>query len=565
MRMLKFLMENKVKTNKGTPLEFSEHNFMLDFLCDDHNRIVMRKPTQVGATVSVCLKILERGSRDPLSIIYTLPTLSEAKSFVLAKFDPLIERSEGLARSVQKIAISKKQLYNTSIKRIGPSYYFFRGSFTTWGAQSIDADILVVDELDFQKEDIRKMFEERIEGSNSKDIIYWIGYPSIPGYGIEELYQSSDQRQWYIECPHCQMRQVLSWPESIDMARKIYVCRKCHKELSNDVRKRGLWKAGKPDAKIHGYAVNKLMAPWVSAERLIKIFERDNPRKFANFTLGLPYVGSDCELTDKMIENALVSETDYAGFIAERKPLKVCGIDQGAEFHILTALLTEDTLLVNGTTKINDENSLKDYLVSNDFDFVVMDSAPNQHTAKKMLEVLGPNRFIMADEQTHSKDRGKDYYEVKLAENRVNMNRTESFDVMYDMIAEGKIKFRAAMPKLRSNDKYDQGVIDMLRNLVPDTQERFGRAMRVYKAVGPDHLAHSLGFMTIGAQILYPEFAANRLMKQSIVEEEIKEVPWYVTDFEQRIAQFSGDNYGYVNVAPINTLGRKPRITPRVT
>lgn len=559
--ILRWIRAKGILNNKGSAIEFMDHGFMIDYLKDDANRIVVRKCTQVGATFSTVLKILYEGEVIPINCIYTLPTGPEAKNFVLSKFDPIMARSPGLASLVQKVGITKKELFNTTIKRIGESYYFFRGSWTTWGAQAIDADVLVVDELDFQKEDVRKMFEERIEGSNSKDVIYWLGYPSVPGFGIEELYESSDQRVWYIECPSCHKRQTLSWPESIDMKNAQYICKMCRATLPDEARRRGLWKPTKPGRMIHGYHINKLMAPWVPAARIIDRFQKDSTRKFFNYTLGLPYQGAETELTDKVVESALVSDEEVRAFIEQEKPLVVLGIDQGDEFFVVKMLVTQGQTIVVDYEIFNSEAQLQEYFNKVEPFAIMMDMSPNTHTAKKLQEDFGRDRFYLGDEQMRANSLSmSNYFEVRFKDNRVTILRTESFDELYEYIQSGRVKIRKSMKNLWTRNKQNPGYIDMLKNMVPDVQEKFGRPVRVWKVMGPDHLAHATSFALITAKILYPEFTQRKVITTL---DEAPQVPWYIEDFEKAMAMPDSGNMDYTLVLPRSYSRKRPSITPR--
>ena len=538
-----------MKTNKNLPIEFKQHSFLKQFLEDTHNRIVLRKCTQIGASFSVTLKILHLGSQAPLTFIYTLPTGPEAKNFVLSKFDPVIERSEGLLSMVNKVVLRDKIIYNSVVKRIGDSYYFFRGSWTTWGAQSIDADVLVVDELDFQKPDVKEMWEERVEGADSLGIIYWVGYPSIPGFGIEELYESSDQRNWFIECGHCHKRQTLTWPDSIDLSKEIYQCKFCAGELSDKMRSVGLWKATKPKNKaIHGYYINKLMAPWISASNIVARFKKDTPKKFYNFSLGLPYVNSKTEITDKVIENSLIDEIQYSeimGNYEQNNMYTFAGVDQGDTFHILIGFANESFILITAAETATSEEELEKKLSLYNPDIIVMDAHPNRHTARKMCEKFGHDKFFMASERLWSEvNKHKSYYNLDRSSSKVGIERTESFDMMMDHITNGVIKFRRSIPKLITKDKKDPGVYDMIRNLVPDIEERYGKMRRVWKRVGEDHYGHCLNFLITGVNIMFPGFQAKEFYVPSSKDHKtgITDKPWYVKDFEKRVNKLAGND-----------------------
>ena len=541
--ILQWIKDNGVRTNKGLPVEFRDHSFLREFVMDTAKKIVVRKCTQVGASYSVVIKVLHLGSQAPVTIVYTLPTSTEAKNFVLSKFDPIIERSQGLRDAVAKVVFRDKPIYNSVVKRIGESYYFFRGSWMEHGAQSIDADVLVVDELDFQKPDVKNMWEERIEGSSSLGTIYWVGYPSIPGFGIEELYESSDQRMWYIECGHCHKRQTLTWPDSIDFVKEIYVCKYCKHELDNDMRRRGLWKAKKPGREIHGYYINKLMAPWISAAHIIQRFKLDPPKKFYNFTLGLPYLNKKSDITDEVVSRNCVDEDEFVNFKKLVGTKVIAGIDQGDTFHMLIVLANDTGLMIVASEELKSEDDVLTKLKFYHPDMVVMDMNPNRHTAKKLREDYGREKLYMGNEKNWSENMGTErtYFKLNKPSGEISIERTESLDEMVELITTNRIKFRRTTPRLRGIDKSRPGIIEMIKNLVPDVQEQRGKMRRIYKAVGPDHYGHALNFAVIGAHILFPMMKINRFGSPivKVQPEEIKK-PWYHEDFEKRIATFAG-------------------------
>lgn len=544
LNILQWIRDNDVRTNKGLEVEFKDHGFLREFVMDTASKIVIRKGTQVGASYSVVIKILHLGGQTPLSIVYTMPTVTDAKMFVLSKFDPIIERSQGLRDTVAKVVFRDKPIYNSVVKRIGESYYFFRGSWMEHGAQSIDADVLVVDELDFQKPNVKNMWEERIEGSSSLGVIYWVGYPSIPGFGIEEIYESSDQRMWYIECNYCQKRQTLTWPDSIDFVKEIYHCKYCKHELTNEMRRRGMWKAKFPGREIHGYYINKLMAPWISAAHIINRFKIDTPKKFYNFTLGLPYLNKKSDITDEVISRNMVDEDEFMNFKKTVGTKVIVGIDQGDIFHMLVVLANSNGLMLASSEELRSEDDVLSKLKFYHPDICVMDMNPNRHTAKKLREDYGRDKLFMGNEKNWSENMGSDrsYFKLNRSNGEIAIERTESLDEMIELIVSNKIKFRRTVPKLKGSDKQSPGIIEMIKNLVPDLVEQHGKMRRVYKAVGPDHYGHALNFAIIGANILFPDLRLHRFGQNTLlapIPEPIKK-PWYHEDFERRVQSFAG-------------------------
>lgn len=544
-QILNWLKEAKVKTNKGLPIEFGLHGFLLDYLLDNANRIVVRKPTQVGISFTTLLKILYLGYNKSLTFIYTLPTSQDAKDFVLQKLEPIIERSPALRSKVIKVPFKDKAVYSSSIKRLGDSYYFFRGSYSSRRAQSIDSDVVVIDELDFQRPDVRKMYEERVEGSSSGDIIYWIGYPSLPNFGIEQLYEQSDQREWFIKCPKCGRLQTLEFPKSISFKKKKYVCKYCGAELSPKDRQVGKWIPKFPGRKIHGYSMNKLMAPWVPASRIIKAYNEEDTKHFYNYTLGLPYVDKSSGIVQSLLDNDTIDKSQEDQMKFDKV---LVGIDQGNRFHMVWAKANQDSIVVQEAFDTKDYNELEQKVLSLHPDFVVIDSAPDYHIAKKLQSNL-PNICFLGILRTWSIDsKKKNYFTLQRSKGIINIERTESLDGMVEALQSKRLLFKKTAPRLSA-------LFSHLKNLVPDYQERYGILRKVWKYVGPDHFGHALNFLLVGANIVFPmlDFGSEMIVPSGVLHEDIKiKRPGVAQDDFERTIEKVSNNSNSIIIPPKN-------------
>jgi hypothetical protein len=147
----------------------------------------------------------------------------------------------------------------------------------------------------------------------------------------------------------------------------------------------------------------------------------------------------------------------------------------------------------------------------------------------------------------------------------VGIERTESLDTMMELITGGVIKFRRSVPGMYTRKKDEPGVMDMIKNLVPDVQERFGRMRRVWKYIGPDHFAHALNFACTAAKIINPMWQTLRVTR-SLYRPADNSKPvkaWYVQDFEDRIRELNNDEsfvIPAVGERPINPTQVEPRI-----
>jgi phage FluMu protein Com len=510
---------------------------------DNHPKLVIQKCTQVGVSFTVLLKSLYLGDQANLSIIYTLPTSGDVKDFVLSKFDPVLESSDRLKAKVKRDPFSRRTVYSTVLKRIGDSHYFFRGSFSEHKAQTIDADLLIVDELDFQKPEVRKQYEERLGGSASLGMIYWLGVPTLPNFGIAELFQESDQRYWYIRCPHCKQLQTLDWPQNISFQRKEFICKFCRKILSNDDRKKGKWIAKFPGRETHGYYINRLMAPWIPASRIIKSFHDETPKHFYNFSLGVPYLEKSSRFSKEDFTRATVTEVEYQTITKQKR---ICGIDQGNNFNVISGYANPKEAIVTDAKLFFKMDALEKYLEEGHFDLFVMDMFPDQHYAKKLQEKYGKNKFYMANLRLWGREAQQSWMEIKRSEGIINLERTESLDHLMESIKNTSVRFRYATPNL-------EDILTHLRNTIPDYQERFGKKRKVYKKIGKDDYAHALNYFLAGCNFAFPNIGPHpsRIVPAVIAEDDdVGSKKWFQKDFEREIFKVKprGD---YLHIPPL--------------
>ena len=255
----------------------------------------------------------------------TLPTDGDVKVMVGGKTNRIIANNPCMLEDVSdKDSVESKQ--------IGGSMIYFRGTWTKKSAMMIPADRVVHDEKDSSKLDVIADYQARLQHSKFKQT-HTFSHPSLPETGIHADWLLSDQKHWFVKCPHCNLWQFLSWntekPEkmSVDLVKKIFICKKCRKDLPDYVRRQGQWVAKYPDRKWSGYWVPLLIAPWIGAEFLVdKYKHKDTTAEF--FTtkiLGLPYADGSSKLLRKHFFQNLTNKP-YAPNASDRV---VIGIDTG--------------------------------------------------------------------------------------------------------------------------------------------------------------------------------------------------------------------------------------------
>jgi len=477
-------------TSKGIPLAWNNHPFMVQPLMDWAPNIVFKKPTQIGFSTTAIVKILYKASKENLSVIYTLPTTSDVRKFVTARVDPMIENCSYLRAKMRPYGSTLAD--STELKRVGGSTLYFRGSWTEQQAQSIDADIVVIDELDFSKPEIAEMYEERLEGADSLGWMYQFSVPSIPGVGVDRLYDDSCQFEWYNKCPKCKKLQCLNIFDNLDRKNQIYRCKSCKSRITSDDRRSGVWIARYPKREVHGYHISQLAAPWISAERLIKKELKAKSKKhFYNYSLGLAYNMQTKLIGDKEIYRMVTGPE--APTSAEGT---VVGIDQGDIFYITIGRLEpiKDTDLFQKRiiTLLTAENEEEVVNILNRFGmrFGIMDAMPNKHTAKKLARLF-KGRLFLSYYQTGMAAKEKfDLIKWDIPGQTANVQRTESLD----NLVESFDRAQWVLPSLCENVKV---LVNHVKNVSVKFVTRRGLTTKIYDNNGPDHFFHSLNYLNL--------------------------------------------------------------------
>jgi|GEM_PF-2184392 len=518
--ILQFIKENKLKTNKSDKIEFYEHRFLLDILRDNNKNIVVQKCVQAGVTFTVVLKILHLGNKENLSILYVLPSGKDARDFAVSKFDPVVEQSK-LRDTVTKTELGKTNVWSSALKKIGGSYYFFRGAQSESGAQSIDGDIVVNDEYDFQPAASRKMFQERLEGSKSKGINYCIGYPISEANGIHDMFLASDRKEWFVTCKACGKRQVLTWPNNIDREKECYCCADCHAEISDEDRINGVWIPTNSNGNgASGYHISKMMLSWVTATALIKKFRTDPAKHFYNYTLGLPYSDSTSSINKKTFDSLKIRFTDYVRTY-KKNSYKIIGIDQGNRFHYCEGVVSPKGCVITNIKIIDEESDLFKAIEEYNPDKVVMDMAPNRWTALRIQEKFGSDKVWLANIRTWqlsklTKAKMK-YYELKRSLGLVNIERNESVQHMIDALNDKDIVFLNDIVTL-------EDVYIHLRNMVPANEVRNGVVRKVFKKTGVgDDYGFAINMMYVASKLMIPN--PEDFLAQLENKEQQKDIP----------------------------------------
>lgn len=433
---------NHMVTENQHPIEFTDHRFLIDLYADMHPDIVVIKSAQVGESVERILKSFWAAKYLKANIIYVLPTNNVVKDFVSPKVDPLIESNPVIRNMVSK--------NSESLKQVGDRFIYFKGAFSEREAIAISGDILILDELD-RMPDMRVIntYDSRLQASK-------LGYrwrlsnPSHVGFGVDALYQDSDQRHWFVKHA-CGYEWFMDWePDDkchyVDKERQIYACGKCGGEITDHERQMGRWIARHPSIYRHGYWISQLIAPWVPASRIIDQFNESNLQFFNNFVLGKAYTPSDL-----IVNRATILRACAPSIIAKKHV--AMGVDQEAGGQFWVAM-TPQGVFAHGKTKSWEE--IEHLKLMWDATMVI----------DQMPYPTYPNRLSKQYRDVYTcrfKDLATD--NLKWDGDMVWADRTKLLDIIANEITDARLLFRETPYQL-------EDLIEDFQNLYRTTEEK---------------------------------------------------------------------------------------------
>lgn len=261
-------------------------------------QIVLMFATQLGKTEVLYNALGQRIHTEPQDMMMVQPTLQDAQDHSSKRFMPTVLETPVLR---ERVAIRKSRDESTSWRSRsiqGNFAVYFAGANSASSLASKPLGFAVADEIDKWPADVDNegpplgLLEERMSNFARRKLII-ASTPTIKGdSAIETRYLASDQRKYFVPCPHCNEPQVLVWGENLEYGIKwlktaggaarpetaVYICKACGVAIEEyhktQMLAEGHWRAaasGTGRGRVAGFWLNKLYSPvgWRSWEELV--------------------------------------------------------------------------------------------------------------------------------------------------------------------------------------------------------------------------------------------------------------------------------------------------------
>ena len=253
-------------------------------------RVVFMKAAQLGATEmgSNWIGYVIHHAPGPMMAVW--PTVEMAKRNSKQRIDPLIEESPVLAELIAP-ARSRDAGNTILAKEFRGGVLVMTGANSAVGLRSMPVRYLFLDEVDGYPSDVDgegdaiSLAEARTR-TFARRKIFIVSTPTIAGASsIEREYEASDQRRYFLPCPHCSHRQWLRFEqlrwEKGQPETAAYVCEACDEPIPEQHKtwmlEHGEWRALVPEngSKTAGFHLSSLYSPvgWRSWREIAAAWE----------------------------------------------------------------------------------------------------------------------------------------------------------------------------------------------------------------------------------------------------------------------------------------------------
>lgn len=272
-------------------------------------RVVLMTSARIGKTQCLNNLIGYHLHQDPAPIMLVLPSIERAEEWADDEFDPMVRDTPPLRAILgeRKSRAAKQR----RLHRIFPGGRLYMvGANAPSGLAAKTIRVVIQDEVDRfpqsagQEGDPVALAERRANTIWNRKLVL-SSTPTIAGVSrIEQAYLASDQRRFWVPCPHCGEKQTLKWaqvkwPEGQpEEARYLCDAEGCGALWTDAERyaaiRGGEWRAEAPFNGTAGFHLNELYSVWRRLRETVADFldHKDTPQRlktWVNTALGEPW------------------------------------------------------------------------------------------------------------------------------------------------------------------------------------------------------------------------------------------------------------------------------------
>jgi len=468
-----------------------------------------KKSRQAGVSESSVTETLWMLDNHAVNVVYTFPSPKQVEDFSNTRIKTALTDSQG--NSLERL-IGDPQ--NVTLRKVGKGYLYLRSATNAKLGEGIDADCVVFDEIDRMRRNIGVAFKESLSASKF-GWVREVSTPTLPGRGVDELWQKANQWHWFVKCEACGKKQVLCYPDNILELKKVqpferiiapgsydFCCSHCHSRKID--RWVGRWENTRKVAseEYDCFQINQLMCSWITADVIMQK-KRDYrfPQLFWNYVLGLEYASDNILLTeahmlrciDTALYNGVGRNSRYVRYSVgvdwgNLSWAVVYGMTSEGRVDVLNILMVEDTEEPLESTK-----QICNFIRPFDPDVIVADTGYGKDRVAHLIKEF-PGRVFGCTYTGSAKT-----IEPKFTESShsVSVDRTSWLKGTAQQYREAKVR----IPSAERIPLIPEYIKQMCTSVVMLEEDDDGNIQERIEETGDDHFFHASGYGLMGFEL----------------------------------------------------------------
>jgi len=499
-----WIEESQIVLANGDIYAFDKRPYLIGVLNSKARLKCVRKARGLGFSETEILGSIHgmASGRYKQGVQYIFPTDTAMREFVQSRFNVVIRNNP---QTLGKLVHNTDTTY---FKRVGEANLFLNGGTLTTSIEGIQSESMAfrgkqidkadVDELDMF-DDADEVVDSALTSMKNSPVkeVTCLSNPSIPNYGIDKIFQQSNQMYWYRQCRCGELTSPdKEFPDLID--KQGCHCKKCGGLLMW----RGMWIPDYPDRNDligirskhwEGYHISDLNAPNDDPYSIWEKFQDKsdaNLEKLYKFSLGLPFMPRMNALTLVEVYNCCGYQYEYEKY---DKPT-IMGVDVGSSsgFHVVIGLRTgkDDYQIL----KVDRVQSFEDVtLMGHRFNVknCVCDMLPEPTYARKFQKEANFRVFLNLYNTTNPTVEVAWDFDKK----EVKTYRNYIFDTSQRIVADKRVKLPRRTRKLEEFAK--QYIVPVK---IQDVKKQ-GNVFKYFSPSSNDHYRNAMNYFLIACQI----------------------------------------------------------------
>ncbi len=191
-------------------------------LSDPCRDVVFKKSAQIGATEAGINLFGTIAARAPAPMLIVLPTGDMVYKYIRTKLEPAIEATPELKRRVFALKSRDETGSTGRFKKFPGGFAMVTGANSSADLQMVSVRAVILEEVSeyppdvVQRGDPVDLAIARTKSYSEIRKIFYNSTPAIKGAcRVSAKFEASDQRRYYVPCPHCGAYQILKF-ENLD-------------------------------------------------------------------------------------------------------------------------------------------------------------------------------------------------------------------------------------------------------------------------------------------------------------------------------------------------------------